>query len=77
MKPEEYKQKMDYENYCKKVEDIIYKNINNYKENINNMMNIFFNLYVMQIIREGVKEKFSKIEKEAITEIYLELFKEN
>ena len=37
-------------------------------------MNIFFNMYVMKIIKEGVKEKFSYIEKQVIDEIYRELF---
>ena len=78
IKSEEYKNKMSFEEYCEKVEDIIYKNISsNAKGNINNMINIFFSLYVMQIIKEGVKEKFSSIEKEVIDEIYSELFKEN
>ena len=40
------------------------------------MMKIFFNMYVMKIIKEGVKEKFSFIEKQVIDEIYRELFKE-
>ena len=76
-KSEEYKNKMSFEEYSKKVEDIIYKNISkNAKENINNMMNILFNMYVMKIIKEGVKEKFSYIEKQVIDEIYRELFKE-
>ena len=53
LKSEEYKNKMSFEKYCKNVEDIIYKNISkNAKENINNMMNIFFNMYVMKIIKE-------------------------
>ena len=41
------------------------------------MMNIFFNMYVIKIIKEGVKEKFNYIEKQVIDEIYMELFKEN
>jgi len=78
MKSEEYRNKMNFEEYCEKVEDLIYKNINkNAKENINNIMNIFFNMYVMKIIKEGVKEKFSSVEKEVIDEIYIELFKDN
>ena len=77
LKSEEYKNKMSFEEYCIKVENIIYKNISkNAKENINNMMNILFNMYVMKIIKEGVKEKFSFIEKQVIDEIYRELFKE-
>ena len=77
-KSEEYKNKMSFEEYRKKVEDIIYKNISkNAKENINNIINIFFNMYVMKIIKEGVKEKFSHIEKQVIDDIYSELFKEN
>ena len=77
-KSEEYKKKMNFEKYCENVENAIYKNISiNAKENINNIMNIFFNMYVMKIIKEGVKEKFSHIEKKVIDEIYRELFKNN
>jgi len=78
IKSEEYKNKMNFEQYCKNVENIIYKNISeNAKENINNILNIFFNKYVIKIIKEGVREKFSYVEKQVIDEIYIELFKEN
>ena len=77
-KSKEYKEKMTYEKYCQNVEDAIYGNISkNAEESINNMMNIFFNIYVMKIIKEGVKEKFSLIEEKVIGEIYGELFKNN
>ena len=78
LKTEEYKERMNFEKYCKNVEDAIYKNISsNAKESINNMVNIYFNVYVMQIIKAGVKEKFSNIEEKVIGEIYRELFKNN
>ena len=78
MKSEYYKKKINFERYCENVENIIYKSIsNNAKEIINNMLNIFFNKYVMEKIKEGVIEKFRNIEKKVINEIYSELFKEN
>lgn len=38
------------------------------------MMNIGFNIYLMQIIKEGVKDQFQDIQENVINEIYHELF---
>ena len=77
-KSEEYKKKMSYKDYCKNVDNLIYNNISkNATKTINNMMNICFNMFILKIIKEGVRQQFKDIEKDVIGEIYHELFKEN
>ena len=77
-KSDEYKKKMNYKEYYKNAENLIYKNMSkNSKKNINNMMNVCFNFFVIKIIKQGVKEQFDDMEKDEINEIYHELFKRN
>ena len=75
-KSSEYKKDMSYKEFCKHVDDDIYNNIyKNSKETINNMMNICFNMYIMEIIKVGVRKQFNEMEKDEINDIYHEMFK--
>ena len=49
----------------------IYDNIhNNSEEIINNILNQGFNFFIVETMKQGIKEQFKKIEKEIIGEIY-------
>ena len=55
----------------------IYDNIhNNSEEIINNILNQGFNFFIVETMKQGIKEQFKKIEKEIIGEIYTKLFEE-
>ena len=75
-KNNEYKNKINFERYSKNVESFIYENIIDSKDKfINNIINASFNYYLIQIIKEGIKEQFKTREEEILTEIYTNLFK--
>lgn len=75
---EEYKKKMDFKQFSKKVDNLIYDNISNEsKKIVNNIMNIGFNDFVIQIIKEGIEVQLKQMKKNVIIQIYSELFKEN
>ena len=76
-KSESYKKAMNYETFCKNVEDYIYYNVNKKSEEImNNLINLGFNSYVLEYIKSGIHNQFGDIEEEIISEIYFELFKD-
>ena len=70
-KSNQYKQQMDYETYKSYIEDLIYYNLNKKSHEIlNNIINLGFNIEILEKIKSSIREKFSKIEEEFITEIY-------
>ena len=75
---DEYKKEMDFKQFSKKVDNLIYDNITHEKKKIvNNIMNIGFNDFVIQIIKEGIEAQLKQMKKNVINQIYSELFKEN
>ena len=75
-KNDEYKKKLNFKRYLENVESFIYENIiKNSKIFINNLINVSFNYYLIQIIKEGIQEQFKAKEKEILSEIYSNLFK--
>ena len=70
-KSNQYKQQMDYEKYKSYIEELIYYNLNKKSHEIlNNIINLAFNNAILDKIKSSIREKFSKIEEEYITEIY-------
>ena len=68
---------MNYEEFCKNVDDLIYDNLyHNSNEIINNILNILFNVYVVDSLRDGIKEQFHEIEGLIVKEIYDHLFED-
>ena len=77
-KSDKYKNEMNFNDYKKNVENLIYDNIaNNSNEIINNLINLNFNVFILQVMKNGLKEQFKQKEEEYIKEIYSELFKDN
>jgi hypothetical protein len=77
-KSEEYQKNIDFKEYCNNVENLIYDNItHNSKEIINNILNIGFSFFVIEIIKEGINGQFKEKEEKVLGEIYSELFKIN
>ena len=77
-KSEEYKKQMDFKKYCKNVNNLIYDNISKEsKKHINNIMNIGFNRFVIQTIKEGIKEQLEQMQGNIIKTIYTQLFNED
>ena len=75
-KSDEYKNNLNFARYSNNVESFIYeKLIKNSEQFINNIINICFNNYLIQIIKDGIKEQFKTKEEEVLTEIYTNLFK--
>ena len=73
-----YKNEMNFNDFKKNVEKLIYDNIvGNSKEIINNLINLSFNTYIIQVMKNGLKEQFQQKEEEYIKQIYSELFKDN
>ena len=69
---------MDFKQFSKKVDNLIYDNISHEsKKIVNNIMNIGFNDFVIQIIKEGIEVQLKQMKKNVIIQIYSELFKEN
>lgn len=72
-----YKKELSYKEFTELVENLIYDNFENNKEEIiNNILNQGFIFFNLEIIKEGVGEQFKEFEKEILTEIYTEIFKE-
>ena len=77
-KSDEYKKEMTYEEFCNNVENLIYDNIyHNSDEIINNLFNIMFNVYIIDALKEGIKEQFHEIQGQIVKEIYDKLFENN
>ena len=75
-KDDQYKKENSFNEYCKNVENLIYDNLyNNSKEIINNILNQGFNYFIIETMKQGIKEQFKKVEQEIIGEIYSKLFK--
>ena len=75
-KSQEYKNKVKYNDYTQKVQELIYKHlVDNQEKTINNTLNHAFNLYIIQILKEGIKAQFQENEEVILNEIYSELFK--
>jgi hypothetical protein len=75
-KSNQYKQQMDYEKYKSYIEELIYYNLNKKSHEIlNNIINLAFNIAILDKIKSSIREKFSKIEEEYITEVYNNLLK--
>ena len=73
----EYKNENDKNTYSKQVENLIYDNLaHNKDEIINNLLNLEFNNFIIQIIKDGIKEQFKGEEEIILNEIYNEIFKE-
>ena len=67
--------KITYENFCDKVEDLIYGNMASKKEEIiNNFLNTGFSSFIIQIIKTGINEQFKSCEEKIINEIYIQIF---
>ena len=76
-KSDKYKKENSFDDFRKNVENLIYDNIhNNSDEIINNILNQGFNFFIVETMKQGIKEQFKKIEKEIIGEIYTKLFEE-
>jgi len=76
-KSEEYKKKNSFEEYSKNVKKLIYDNISSKsKDIINNVFNQSFRFFMIETIKEGIKEQFKSVEKDTIGEIYTKLFKD-
>ena len=77
-KSETYKKNMNFNTFSKNVKDLIYDNMTNNSINIiNNILNIGFNFFVIEIIKVGIKAQFEEKEEITLSEIYTALFKEN
>ncbi len=76
-KSDNYKNKMNFNDFKKNVEKLIYGNIVGSKEIINNLINLSFNNYIIQVMKNGLKEQFQQKEEEYIKQIYSELFRDN
>ena len=76
-KSDEYKNKINFQDYNKNVENLIYDNIvHNSTEIINNLININFNNYIIQVMKNGIKEQFQQKQVEFINQIYIKLFED-
>ena len=76
-KSDAYKKEMNYEKFCKNVENLIYDNIaHNKTEIINNILNHGFIFFILEVIKSGINEQFKDYEKQILNEIYTEIFKE-
>lgn len=77
-KSDNYKNEMNFNDFKKNFEKWIYGNIvGNSKEIINYLINLSFNNYIIQVIKNDLKEQFQQKEEEYIKKIYSELFKDN
>ena len=66
---------MCYKSFYKKVEDLMYNNLNKKSDEIINILiNLSFNFYVIENIKSGIEEQFSGIEEKIINKIYQKLF---
>ena len=75
-KSQDYKNKINYDDFTKKVEELIYSHlVDNQEKTINSTLNHAFNLYIIQIMKEGIKAQFHEKEEVILNEIYSELFK--
>jgi len=76
-KSDEYKNKINFQDYNKNVENLIYDNIvHNSTEIINNLININFNNYIIQVMKNGIKDQFQQKQEEFINQIYIKLFED-
>ncbi len=68
---------MNYQTFCKNVENyILYNMYKKSNEIMNNLINLSFNYIVIENIKLGIEEQFSEFEENVINEIYRELFEE-
>ena len=68
---------MPYQKFCDKVEKLIYDNLSSKKNDIiNNVLNYGFNLFIIQIIKTGIKEQFKSFEDSVLNEILLKCSKD-
>ena len=66
---------MCYKSFYKKVEDLMYNNLNKKSDEIINILiKLSFNFYVIENIKSGIEEQFSGIEEKIINKIYQKLF---
>ena len=73
-KDDEYKKENSFKEYSKNVENLIYDNLyKNSEEITNNILNQGFNFFIIETMRQGIKEQFKKVEEEIIGEIYKKL----
>ena len=76
-KSDAYKKEMSYEKFCQYVENLIYNNISHNKnEIINNLINLGFISFILEVIKSGINEQFKDSEEKILNEIYTEIFKE-
>ena len=74
-KDDEYKKENSFKEYSKNVEILIYDNLyKNSEEITNNILNQGFNFFIIETMKQGIKEQFKKVEEEIIGEIYKKLF---
>ena len=77
-KSSEFKNQMNFSDFNKNVEKLIYDNfVHNSNEIINNLINLNFNSYIFQVIKEGIRGQFKKKEKEMLDNIYSKLVFDN
>ena len=73
-KDDEYKKENSFKEYSKNVENLIYDNLyKNSEEITNNILNQGFNFFIIETMKQGIKEQFKKVEEEIIGEIYKKL----
>ena len=73
-KDDEYKKENSFKEYSKNVENLIHDNLyNNSEEITNNILNQGFNFFIIETMKQGIKEQFKKVEEEIIGEIYKKL----
>ena len=70
-KNEEYKNEINYEKFCKNIDLYIYDYIvNNKNIIINHLLNVEFNFFIIETIKQGIKEQFEDSLEEIVSEIY-------
>ena len=73
-KTEDYKNKIDLDNYHKKVKKLIYEQINyNSDKIIQSLLNICFHSFIIKIVKETIYNKFNEYKTQIIKEINAKL----
>ena len=76
-KSKEYKDKININKFNQNVNSFIYKELNSHSDElINNIINLSLHLFIIQKIKESIKEQYQDYQKQIINEIYNKLFNE-
>ena len=73
-KSKEYKDKININKFIQNVNTLIYKELNSHSDEIiNNIINFSVHLFIIQRIKESIKEQYQDFQKQIIKEIYNKL----